>query len=626
MRPLSRFLVAGLGLGLLLVLGVVSAQAAATLTQHIDPPEANVGDEVTVTFSVQNGSGANIRLPNVDGLQLAGTSTQTNFTIINGSMSSAVSQVFTIVPTRTGTFTIPAFDVPLQDGGVLHSQPMTLKVVAGGAPSSPNGSAPSGLGPVMMPPAMANPSNGNAADLSNPNITPPVESDGRPARVFMLITPKTTDAYVGETVPLRIEFFIRMDVIAQQDSLPTMKGSDFLMNDLSVRPGEDDLTLMNEPYHRETWITALSAPRNGDFPLQMVRDTYWTKGSNGVFTDPLGNFFGPRPQLAHGNIPSNQLTMHVHALPDEGRPADFTGAIGQFKASGNATPTAVNVGDPVYLDFSVSGEGNFDHVRSPALTPDPAWKSYVASSKVEYADESRTQGNKTFHQAIIPQKNGNLPLPNASFSYFDSTQKKYVTIPIPLPLVTVSGTSVPTAATAPAGADNSTPATASSTTDLNPNRLELGSLQADFVPAYRQPWFWLVQGGALLLLVIGALGVWISSRRGQDRTGTERALRQRTLRELEEAMSDAVNRQDAPAFFFAARQAVQLQWGARWNLPPEAVTLPLIAARDPQAAETLGPLFAQADEVIYSGLNAGNLNLAEWELHVREELLQLQAA
>ena len=97
----------------------------------------------------------------------------------------------------------------------------------------------------------------------------------------MLITPKTTDAYVGETIPMRIEFFIRMDSLYQQDSLPTINGSDFLMNDLSVRPAEDELMVSNQPYHRETWITAISAPKSGDFPLEMERDTYWVKNAPG---------------------------------------------------------------------------------------------------------------------------------------------------------------------------------------------------------------------------------------------------------------------------------------------------------------------------------------------------------
>jgi len=101
-------------------------------------------------------------------------------------------------------------------------------------------------------------------------------------------------------------------------------------------------------------------------------------------------------------------------------------------------------------------------------------------------------------------------------------------------------------------------------------------------------------------------------------------MRQRSLQELEEAMSDAVDRADAPAFFLAARRAIQLQWGARAGFPPEAVTLPLVASYDPPLAEALAPLFAQADEVMYSGQNTGSLNLAEWERYVREEWLHLQ--
>ena len=77
---------------------------------------------------------------------------------------------------------------------------------------------------------------GNSADTGDANANVPMESDGRPAKVFIVITPQTTDAYVGESIPMHIEFYIRQDVIAQQDSLPTIKGSDFMMNSLSVRP------------------------------------------------------------------------------------------------------------------------------------------------------------------------------------------------------------------------------------------------------------------------------------------------------------------------------------------------------------------------------------------------------
>jgi hypothetical protein len=447
----------------------------------------------------------------------------------------------------------------------------------------------------------------------------------------MVITPDTTDAYVGETIPMRIEFYIRLDSIAQQDSLPTIKGIDFLMNDLSVRPQEDELNVGDEAYHRETWRTAISAPKNGDFPLQMERDTYWTKDARGVFSDPLGNFFGPRPQLAHGNVPSNQLVVHVHPLPDEGKPADFTGAIGQFQVAGNASPTEVNVGEPVYLDFSISGQGNFDHVRCPALAADPAWKTYVPSSKVNYDenDESRTHGAKIFRQAVIPQKNGTLKIPPADFSYFDPATRKYVVLPIDLPAITVAGSpeSAPAATAADNTANPSAPGPA--TTDQNgllPNRLEFGSLRADPTPAFLHPWYWLAQGAALLIVVLALPLILLGTRKSRDQARAERALRRRSLRELDDALGLAVQHGDAAAFFSAARQALQLQWGAAWGLRPEAVTLPVIAERDPELAARLAPLFGLADEVMYSGQASHEVDLAAWDRQVRDELSQLQPA
>jgi hypothetical protein len=632
MLSVKRFATAGL----LFAGSMLTLSAAATLSQQINPPEANVGDQVTVTFTLQNGGELGFQLPRVDGLQTAGSSSTTNITFVNGTLSSAVSQTFALIPQRPGDFTIPSFDIHTRDGQVLHTRAMKLHVVGSGAPSSTNNSGNPfgfpGTGPVVMPPSDQNatppPEAGNNTSSDTGNVKPPLGSDGRPVKVFMVVTAKTTDAYVGETIPLRIEFYIRMDSIAQQDSLPTIKGSDFLMNDLSVRPAEDVLALMNETYHRETWLTAISAPKSGDFPLQMERDTYWMKDSQSVFADPLGNFFGARSNLAHGNVAGNNLIFHVHSLPEEGRPADFTGAIGQFKTTGNASPVTVNVGDPAYLDFNISGEGNFDSVRCPVLATDPAWKSYTPSSQIHYADESHTQGDKTFHQAIIPRQNGTLPLPAASFSYFDPTAKKYVTIPIPLPPITVTGTPLPAATTAVSGPTTaaSSPTAPSSSSDLAPNRLELGALRAGLEPAYRQPWFLFSQGALLFFTLLATGALFLQTRLRPDPRRIESARRLRSLHELEEAMSAAVAAGDASAFFSAARQAVQLRWSSELGLAPERVTAAEIGAREPRLAETAVTLFQQADEVIYSGRGPAPLDLTEWERCVREDLLQAQPA
>ena len=650
-KSAMRFANAALRLATLLALTMTSSLAAATLTQQIDPTEVSVGDQVTVTITVQNGTLGDLHLPQVDGLQLQpGISSTTNMIFANGSSSSSESESIRLAPTRPGDFTIPAFDIPLRNGGTLRTKPMKLHVTDNGttpaannaptpsvptpAPSSVPATAPpfNPNGPVVMPPANSaaapvTPDNGNSPDTTGSNVSVPRDEDGGPAKVFIVITPQTTDAYVGQSIPMQIDFYIRLNANAPQNSLPTIKGIDFLMNDFTHRGSQTVGILEGQQYLQETWLTAISAPKSGDFPLRMERDTYWVKSFTNNGYDPFSGFANRQPNLAHEPVASNQLTIHVHALPTEGRPTHFTGAIGRFTVTGEAQPDSVEIGEPVRLRFIVRGEGNFDYVRCPVLPDDPEWKIYAPESGVNYLNEAHTQAVKIFEQSVISRKNGNVPLPAASFSYFNPTAKQYVTIPIPLPEILVNGILPPLASASPDNGTNSTTTSATpKAVEFLPNRLEIGSLQMSLTPVYRQPWFWGVQTALISLPVIGALLLFLRSRFAPDDGLAERALRRRSLQQEEDAMAEAVRRDDALAFFVAARHAIQLQLGAQWNVRPETLTLGEIRSRDPQLAGTLEPLFQQADKVIYSGQANPGLDLAQWEHRVRTELLQPQPA
>jgi hypothetical protein len=48
-------------------------------------------------------------------------------------------------------------------------------------------------------------------------------------------------------------------------------------------------------------------------------------------------------------IRSSPLTLRVQPLPENGRPADFHGIIGKFRAEATVDPTSIGVGQPVTL-------------------------------------------------------------------------------------------------------------------------------------------------------------------------------------------------------------------------------------------------------------------------------------
>jgi hypothetical protein len=630
-----------LGTGLL-ALAASASGVAATLSAQVDPNPVNAGDPVTLTVTVTGGTLGKVVLPTVDGLQVTETESTRTFSYSNGVLTTSTTERFHLVAKQAGNFTIPAFDVPLQEGGALHTQELKLQVMdntvapatnaapsTAAVPAGPTNLVVAPAGPVILPPVNPTAAAGqpapNGDDSNGSVLTVPRDKDGGPARVFMLITPETTEAYVGQAVPVRIDFFIRMEVYADQNSLPTIKGSDFLLTNVSERSRENLIVIENEQYQCDTWQTAVTAPKSGDFPLATERDTYWVKSITSNASDPFG--FSRHADLAHEVITSNQFTMHVHPLPDEGRPEHFTGAIGQFQVQGDAQPATVAMGEPVTLYYSIAGAGNFDYVRCPALADDADWKTYPPTSNVSFKDEARTHAIKTFEQSVLPRKNGNVPLPAATFSYFDPATKQYVTVPISLPVIAVTGAMSP--ASAPpagpgSGALSASPAHAAE--ELLPNRADLGDLHLDMTPACREPWFWSAQVGILLFSLSGSAVVLIRNRRRVDAgQETARLARRQSLEQAQEAMSQAVAGRDARAFFLAARHAIQLQLGAQWNIQPEAITLGEIRLRDPQLAARVEPLFAQADEVIYSGRASANLDLATWERDVRE-LLEPQPA
>jgi hypothetical protein len=160
---------------------------------------------------------------------------------------------------------------------------------------------------------------------------------------------------------------------------------------------------------------------------------------------------------------------------------------------------------------------------------------------------------------------------------------------------------------------------------LAPNRTELGDLQSSMLPVYRAPWFWPVQAALAALPVLALLFLFVRRWRSKGRENVETASRRRTLPQEEHAMAEAIRRNDAPAFFLAARHAVQLQLAQQWAVAPESITLGEIRRRDPALGEALAPLLAQADEVLYSGRAGTGLDLAHWQRLARE-CLELQHA
>jgi hypothetical protein len=118
------------------------------------------------------------------------------------------------------------------------------------------------------------------------------------------------------------------------------------------------------------------------------------------------------------------VNLNINPIPGNGRPSDFSGAIGQFSFDVNAAPEDVAVGDLVTVTMKIHGDGNLERVSAPRLTTGQNFKTYDP----ERADEKPVEGEKTFKQICIPQSTNAALIPAISFSYFDGREAAYKTI------------------------------------------------------------------------------------------------------------------------------------------------------------------------------------------------------
>ena len=70
----------------------------------------------------------------------------------------------------------------------------------------------------------------------------------------------------------------------------------------------------------------------------------------------------------------------MFALPEDNRPDDFSGAIGQFDFQASVAPLQVKAGDPLTLKMDIKGSGNFKNLKMPVFKA-PGFKSYEPQIK-----------------------------------------------------------------------------------------------------------------------------------------------------------------------------------------------------------------------------------------------------
>ncbi len=251
--------------------------------------------------------------------------------------------------------------------------------------------------------------------------------------VFVMAEASKKDLYVGEGVIARYYIYAKTSV-NQLDVKKYPKLNGFLKRFLQEPERTERVAVNGVAYNRSQIYAAKLFPEK---PGKLKVDPLTMSV---VYISSTGRAFGfgysPRDQKTK-TISSETIELNVIPLPEEGRPADFTGLVGKHDFNFQIGNTRLIVNEPLEIKFTVSGGGALENYEAPKLFNNPALEEFENNGDLKLTDSN--QGVKTFEYTYLAKQNLKLPESSMSFSYFDPESKQYVKSTLTIPEILIAG-------------------------------------------------------------------------------------------------------------------------------------------------------------------------------------------
>jgi hypothetical protein len=283
-----------------------------------------------------------------------------------------------------------------------------------------------------------------------------------------------------------------------------------------------------------------------------------------VVSQPPRDFFDVFGSSQNVRIESKPIAIDVLPLPEQGKPKEFTGGVGQFSLDGSLDRTSTVNSEPINLTIRITGSGSARMIDKPEIPPIPGLRILSPESK----DESRAvagtlHGSKTFRYPIIPQSDGKYVIAPIAIAYFDPQAKAYRTVRTGPFEFSASGSTVSTQLAEGTGFK----VLGTDIDYIKPNVATLAVAPMD------PPWW----PNLLYLLSVGMVGGALWYRGHSERLQTDRGYARKTRssglvkRRLNTA-EKLLKKQDDKGFYAALTQAIVGYVGDRFNIETHAMT------------------------------------------------------
>jgi hypothetical protein len=364
------------------------------LKVKVSKNKLGVNQRLRIEFSINKQGADDFTPPKFDDFRvIQGPSQQISQSWINGKVSFSKTYTYIIKPKRKGELIISPASIKL-NGATINSKMMKIVVL-------------------------------DAVDLpKNPNDPEYIAQQN----IHLVAEISKARPYVGEGIYVEYRLYVSENVSVYDTSVteaPQYNGfwnQEIKVNGFPVKQGKYN----GEDYRYIVLQKALLIPtKTGKLTIDPMKMDI-------VIGVPTGraDFFG---NVITKNIrkefSSPKKTISPKALPIEGKPENFTGAVGQFNFEVSLSKEVLKANESSQIKIAVSGKGNLKLFELPEVTTPVELEKYQPErkEKVRIASDG-LRGTVTDVYTVVPQYKGKYKIPSVGFSYFNPKTKKYESI------------------------------------------------------------------------------------------------------------------------------------------------------------------------------------------------------
>jgi len=377
----------------LIVASTSFVAAQVKFEAKVSKTKLGINERLRVDFEM-NQDGDNFNPPDFNNFLVVGGPNQSvSHSWVNGVRSFAKTYSYFLAPKKTGSFSIGQATIEI-GGETYKTSPVTVQITS--AVSRPNDPD-------------------NADNVADDNI-------------HLVAEISKTNPYLNEAITVVYKLYVSPDIgVSNFREIDNPRYNDFWSQNIELKGNKIQNGQFNGRDYRHLVIrkTVLYPQKSGKLEIEPLSLDITVE-----VPSSKRDFFGGRMMTqVHKTVSAGSKTLNVKALPENGKPADFTGAVGNFDFKITTSKTDLNATESLQARVEVSGNGNLKLFQLPKLTLPSSLEVY----EPEHTENIKTtldgmQGGVADSYTIVPQFKGKYPIPNVTFSYFDLKTETYKTV------------------------------------------------------------------------------------------------------------------------------------------------------------------------------------------------------